>query len=230
MRRDDLKKPNTALAAAAAIAGAACFAVFIFLIAGSGSVPWDEPAAQWFYGIRSPGLTTLAEAITYLGNWYSITVLVILLLIYPKTRRDFGVPALFAAVVTQLIKIIVKSAVCRPRPDAALHLIEQGGWSFPSGHAITSIAVFGVLFLALLSSSAAEGGAKKKALLICCAFLAFAIGLTRIYLGVHYPSDVAAGWSAGIAMIGITFLLRPFTDRIADGIDRLEGRLINGRA
>lgn len=211
---------------AAIILGAALFALLAFMIATNGSVSWDRPLQAWVFSHRSPGLTTLMEAVTYIGSWYSITVIVLLLLIYPNTRRDYGVPAAFAAVISQLIKIIFKTALCRPRPDAAFRLVEEGGWSFPSGHSITAMAVFGLLFFALLKGGGKVYGAKKKALLVCCAVLPFAIGFSRVYLGVHYPSDVLAGWAAGISVIALTILLRPVTDRASGALDDLQSRII----
>ena len=233
------KQSRHITAAAVIIACAAGFAVLLYIVVKNGSVSWDEPVQAFFFSLRQPGLNTLCEAVTYLGNWYTVTVLCLILLIYPSTRRSYGVPACVAAILTQIIKTVIKYSVCRPRPDAAVRLIEESGWSFPSGHAITSMAVLGVIFLALLASIKAQkdgAGAssksasglspgKKKALLVCCAVFSFAIGLTRIYLGVHYPSDVAAGWLAGIAVIAIVCILRPQLDRLGGKLDDLAGRI-----
>ena len=88
------------------------------------------------------------------------------------------------------------------------------------------MAVFGLLFFALLAGMDKDSGAKKKALLICCAVLPFAIGFSRVYLGVHYPSDVLAGWAGGISVTCLTMLLRPVTDRTAGALDDLQSRII----
>lgn len=118
----------------------------------------------------------------------------------------FGLPVAAAAVVTVLVKTIVKALVRRPRPEVAWHLVHESGWSFPSGHAITSFAVYGLLFVLCLE----QVGSVRKRWLLCVVsgVLAFAIGLSRIYLGVHYLSDVLAGWSFGLATIAGILLLR----------------------
>jgi undecaprenyl-diphosphatase len=113
------------------------------------------------------------------------------------------------AILTQLLEKIVKHIICRPRPHISYHLIEQGGFSFPSGHSITGMAVYLLLFILILAYMKSSG--KKTALLILTIFLAFGIGITRIYLGVHYPSDVLAGWCGAWAMTAVVLLIRDHT-------------------
>ena len=194
------------------------FAGLTLFVAGGATGEADFAIEQTVYGWRSPGLNTLIETITYCGNTASIITLILLLLALPKTRVPYGLPVFAAGVLTTVIKVIVKTAVARPRPDAVYFLVQESGYSYPSGHSITSVAVYGILAwllwyyhkpavqaaLHLPGAAANAGGAagmsgRDRALMILCAFLAFAIGLSRIYVGVHHPTDVLGGWLAGIA-------------------------------
>ena len=198
-------KTKVVIFAVLAVLGLAGFAYLTYEVYNFDGVEWLDIIRFNIYEMRSPGLNTFAEGITYLGEWYSITAICLLALIYPKTRFKIGIPISVVAITTQILMKIAKHIVLRERPDKALHLIEQGGYSFPSGHSITSIAVYGMLFLLILWYF--KGGGKKVLLLCLTGFLTFAIGLSRIYLGVHYPSDVAAGWCLGIAISAITLII-----------------------
>jgi membrane-associated phospholipid phosphatase len=138
------------------------------------------------------------------------------LLALPQTRIRYGLPVFIADVLTTALKVVVKNLIARPRPDAIYFLVPESGYSFPSGHSITSIAVYGMLAwliwyyhktdaamgthgLGAEAAAAAKMPAKKRALMVLCAFLSVAIGLSRIYVGVHHPKDVLGGFLAGIA-------------------------------
>lgn len=96
-----------------------------------------------------------------------------------------------------LLNELLKLLFARPRPDAAFHLTDVRSLSFPSGHAMLSAIIYLTLaaFLARLVRSR-----RLKLYVVGVAFLlSFLVGSTRVYLGVHYASDVLAGWSAGLA-------------------------------
>jgi undecaprenyl-diphosphatase len=95
------------------------------------------------------------------------------------------------------LNVLLKGAFERPRPDLALRLTEVSSTSFPSGHAMDSAVTY--LTLAALLSRIVKERALKLYYLGFAFLLTFVVGLTRIYLGVHYPSDVLAGWIAGLA-------------------------------
>lgn len=192
------------------------FAALTMFVASGATGAVDSAIEQTVYGWRSPGLNTLLEAITYCGNTASIITLTLVLLALPQTRIRYGLPVFIADVLTTTIKVVVKNLIARPRPDAIYFLVPESGYSFPSGHSITSIAVYGMLAwliwyyhkadaavgthgLGAEAAAAAKMPAKKRALMILCAFLSVAIGLSRIYVGVHHPTDVLGGFLAGIA-------------------------------
>ena len=174
--------------------------VLLTILMVTGNLQWfDDPIREWVYSIRNPALTEVLKVITYMGNWQTITLLCIVLLLFRKTRLRYGVPvsagAIFVTIFNRIIKLIFK----RPRPEESLHLIEEGGYSFTSGHSITSMVVFGLLIYLVRKYVK-----NRKAANILTAALAVPwifIGLSRIYMGVHFPSDVLAGWALGAAVL-----------------------------
>jgi len=184
------------------------------LIAGIGLFDWTRITVQdyrigaLFYNLRSPVLTTIATFVTRIGDVESqvvITAVMVLALFIAKKWRTgfwFGLTVLIGAA---LINSGIKNFYQRVRPEEIEHLIEQGGYSFPSGHSMGSIIVFGgFIFLAFRFF---KSEAIKWSLGILFGILILAIGLSRIYLGVHYPSDVIAGFSFGFSwlMLSIAF-------------------------
>lgn len=181
--------------------------VLLAILMVTGNLQWfDDPIREWVYSIRNPALTEVLKVITYMGNWQTITLLCIVLLLFRKTRLRYGVPvsagAIFVTIFNRIIKLIFK----RPRPEESLHLIEEGGYSFTSGHSITSMVVFGLLIYLV-----GKYVKNRKAANILTAALAVPwifIGLSRIYMGVHFPSDVLAGWALGAAvLVGIIVIV-----------------------
>ena len=104
---------------------------------------------------------------------------------------------LLAGVGAQLMTIFLKHHFMRTRPSAVPHWVEESSWSFPSGHSLDSAAIY--LTLGVLLARRARPPVTQVSLVAGALFLSFLIGLSRIYLGVHYPTDVLAGWSAGTA-------------------------------
>lgn len=151
---------------------------------------------------RNPILTVFFRGITVLGGWmFSILFVagVALLLLVLFKRWDMALwysltVALGSGVLNQFVKFIFQ----RPRPEIE-HLVEQGGYSFPSGHSMGTVIMFGaVVFLVV---RLAKNRTIKWAALAVAALLIFLVGLSRIYLGVHFPTDVIGGYSLGTAWL-----------------------------
>lgn len=182
-----------------AAAGIAVFFAILFTVVTGRSQNFDDSARFFFYDMRSEWLTWAAKIITYMGNWHSIVILCIIFLIIKPLRMTYGVPVSLGAVFVTLMNKVIKTAVQRPRPDEIFRLIDEGGFSFSSGHSITSMFVFGMLIYLV------RNNVKKRMtaniLTVILLIPTIFIGLSRIYLGVHYPTDVLAGWCMGIAVI-----------------------------
>jgi undecaprenyl-diphosphatase len=133
-------------------------------------------------------------AITWLGNSDTIlwaTVLAVAVLAALRHWRG-AVALALAMALTQGVVEVLKGAVERSRPDHAI--AEAGGFSFPSAHSASSVALY--VLLAFILARAARGSTRTAVLLAGLA-LAAAVGLSRVYLGAHYPTDVLAGWLTG---------------------------------
>lgn len=144
-------------------------------------------------------LADIARDITALGGGVVLTIAVVFVAGFLTLSRRYAA-ALFVAVASAggaSLNELLKSIYGRERPDEALRLIEIHSLSFPSGHAMSSATIY--LTLAVLLSRLAERRREKIYLFAAALLLSFLIGLSRVYLGVHYPTDVIAGWAAGVA-------------------------------
>ena len=174
------------------------FAVMTGLVASGRTAGFDDTIRFAFYSIRCAGLTAAAKVFAAIGSWWGISILCAALLAIKATRLKAGVPVALAAVSSQVTEKIIKAIIQRPRPPYADRLVEIGGWSFPSGHSTTSMAVF--LMLIYIVRTQVRSPFAKNLLTVILAIPMICVGLSRIYLGVHYPSDVIGGWSLGVAM------------------------------
>lgn len=197
------------------IGGLLGFAIIAYFVVSRDTLKFDTVVAQWFYSIRNPILTPVIKCITFLGNWQSITLICILLLFFKESRRKYGYAVSVAAILISFLNKGVKLLFERPRPDASLHLIEQGGFSFTSGHSITSLVVFGMLIY--LVRNYVQGERKKNWLTILLCIPLICVGLSRIYLGVHYPSDVLGGWCLGISVLIVLTTIEKKIQKIISG-------------
>jgi membrane-associated phospholipid phosphatase len=118
-------------------------------------------------------------------------------------RHWRGAIALVVAVAsTQLVVELLKETIERPRPDAGF--AEHTGFSFPSAHSATGMALY--LMLTLLAARAASGRLRVL-IAVLGGSVIVAIGVTRVYLGAHYPTDVLAGWLTGAAIVLLSWQL-----------------------
>ena len=143
-----------------------------------------------------------AEDLTALGSptVLGLTVLAVTgyLLLHGLYRN--GLFIFMASAGGWVLNWLLKAAFERTRPDIVPHLREVMSSSFPSGHALTSAAVY--LTLGALLMRIAEGRLAKYYCIAIAMFLTFLVGSSRVFLGVHYPTDVVAGW-----LIGMTWAL-----------------------
>lgn len=142
----------------------------------------------------------LLHAVLDLNGLGSVTVLAIITVfaaihLFMARRRVMAAYLLISVLGGWAISNAIKFIVGRPRPDVVPHLQDVYDPSYPSGHAMMSAVTY--LTIAVLISSEAMERGRNMFLLMTAFALSGAIGLCRIYLGVHYPTDVLAGWCAG---------------------------------
>jgi undecaprenyl-diphosphatase len=146
---------------------------------------------------RSPRITRVMRVLTRLGSVEVLTPLataVTLTLWARRQRREalfLGLTASGATLMNQGLKLLF----ARTRPDSALHLSRTAGFAFPSGHSMASAAIYSAL-ATVIRTRHPELGALASA---ASGFCVLAVGASRVYLYVHYPSDVAIGWILGLA-------------------------------
>jgi len=139
----------------------------------------------------SSNMTTFFRIITSFGSFYAITSICLLSLIILKSKRNSRLITANAVTIV-IISTILKYIFLRERP-IDINIITEFGYSFPSNHASVSAAFYG--FLAYLAYKEMDNVKKRNIIIIGFGLLVFLIGLSRIYLGVHYASDVLAGYS-----------------------------------
>ncbi len=196
------------------LAGAALLCVLVFAILAwqlqmNGLTAFDGAITGWVRADITPGLTSWMILITDLGSLDFATALAAFTVLLLFARREWGegLGVAAASLGSWLLYSSLKLIFQRPRPDLP-HLVPAGGYSFPSGHATATAALFFTLALVYCRHSGSRSG--RVLVLSIAALLALLVGISRVYLGVHYPSDVVAGWAAGgLLAIVIAMLLRP---------------------
>jgi len=173
-----------------------------FRQAGQPDVPigpaWLEGAVR---DITSLGSTSVLVLVT-------TAVIIYLLLI----RRPATALLMFVAVAGgQVLSSLLKFEVDRPRPDLVSHLVNETSLSFPSGHAMLSAVTY--LTLGSMAARFLPGRTTKIFVLGLAILTTLLVGASRVYLGVHWPSDVLAGWCAGFAWAMLCWLAARFLQR-----------------
>jgi undecaprenyl-diphosphatase len=151
-----------------------------------------------------------------------VTAAVVLYLWLDRTYHAMWL-VLGAAVGGQLLSAVLKAVFARPRPDVVPHLTPAAFSSFPSGHSVSAAAVY--LTLALLLARLTDRTRLRLYVLSVAALVTLLVGFSRVYLGVHYPTDVLAGWAAGSAWAACCWLLAGFLQRRGAIETRREGAL-----
>jgi undecaprenyl-diphosphatase len=166
-----------------------------------GPTPGDNQAIDIVDSIRAGWLTSLAKGITALGSTPA-TLLVGLIagVVLAQRRRYAEASVLVGAVILSHIALpVLKEVIERPRPEP--QLVDAHGWSYPSGHATYSVIY---TWLALTVALRVRPGWRYGTALLTAGFaLTALVGLSRVYLNVHYLSDVTGGWALGVSAFGI---------------------------
>lgn len=144
-------------------------------------------------------LRRMAVWVTTLGNPATLTgvVLVTAALLAIARHRLTALVTMLAALTGGWAVTLIKLLIHRPRPTLVEHWAVVHDASFPSGHSAGSAVVY--LTLAALGTQIVRGRGTRRAIIALAVLLVGAIGCSRVYLGVHWPSDVLAGWSLGTA-------------------------------
>jgi undecaprenyl-diphosphatase len=183
------------------------FAADTYLVVTGKTAKIDGLIAQTIFDLHDETLTILAKAVTFCGNTKTVGALCILLIILPG-RLKVGLPVALATGLGSGCHYVLKELIERPRPDTANLFIEVDGFSFPSGHANGGLIFYVFLMVLVGRVLILQNNRLAAALLrILLSILVALIGFSRIYLGVHYPSDILGGWLLGSALLILFFTL-----------------------
>ena len=195
----------------------AAFGIMVWLVATGRTGAFDKPGLLFWRtgaGLVPKGPRFLLEAVrdlTSLGGVLLrnlVAVGAVVALLFLRLRREAVLLAL-TVIGAWIVEGFIKGLVGRPRPEIVPHLTEAGGASFPSGHAFNSAVVYIAIALAFATLSARES--VRLTIIGAAIALSLLIAWTRVWLGVHFPSDVVAGWlgGAGWAFLAAALLQRP---------------------
>lgn len=179
--------------------GVACVLLFIVistLVSFAVVEQWDMTVMQRIEEWRSDEWNSFFVVITEVGGTLCYAVVALLAVLFLAVKRKWGNAGfvLLSVLGAWLLNTILKLLFARVRPDVT-HLVEADGYSFPSGNAMVSLALYGfVAYLIILSVR--QFGVKLTVVGVTVVLLAL-IGISRVYLGVHYPTDIVAGYAAG---------------------------------
>jgi undecaprenyl-diphosphatase len=185
------------------------FAMVAYAISSGAAAPFDNVVRSGIHRWASAPLTMLSRAMSLLGSWVGLsTLFVIAMAAFLFMRRRISALALALAMAGALVlDNVLKYAFHRARPEPFFATTPES-FSFPSGHALFSACFF--VAIAALIAPRASGGALRAALWTCIGVLVTAIGLSRIYLGVHYPSDVIGGYLIAAFWLCAVWAAEPF--------------------
>jgi undecaprenyl-diphosphatase len=181
-----------------AAAGWALGAVIQDVVAGDDAARVDRPVLEFFVHHRQPWLTSVVTEITALGSGPVLIPLVVVVGVGWWARRRTSRPLWMLAAAYlggNGLSSIVKELSGRPRPPGALAVHHFAGLAFPSGHATQATAVWGML--AALFAATATRWSTKRAAWSAAVLVTALVGVSRLYLGAHWLTDVLGGWALG---------------------------------
>ncbi len=177
-----------------------------------------EPIWQWgiqvIVGVqqfRAPALDAVMRAFTFLGNEEFYILLMPFLLWCVDFRMGLRLGVIF--LLSVVLNGVLKDALAQPRPfelNPAVGVDRAEGGGLPSGHAQSAVVVWGTV----------AGWTRSRWVQVVAILLIFFIGLSRVYLGVHFPTDVIAGWVIGAVLLGIFVAVLPAALRAANALGR----------
>jgi undecaprenyl-diphosphatase len=182
------------------------FAVFAYFVVQSKTTAFDSLVYGVLTSYMHPVITWIFIGITNLGGFVALIALAIALPLLVFKKKELIVVLLSELAVVSLINLLVKEVFSRARPQG-LMLVQEMGYSFPSGHAMASMAFYGLVIYLVWRMSYKRS--TKIVVTLGLGMLVLLICASRVYLGVHYASDVLAGLSISLALLMVLIVFYP---------------------
>ncbi|MDR0636942.1 MAG: phosphatase PAP2 family protein [Treponema sp.] len=179
---------------------------------------WEIDLIKAIQTIKSPMLTALMKAITALGT--EMFYLPILLCLFWCIDEKKGIRCVLLFLLSAALNLIMKDLLKQPRPfnfEPALGLAFESSYGIPSGHAQLSLTFWGFLASWLTAETNVRFARRRWLVWICAIGIILLIAFTRLYLGVHFPTDILAGWLLGMLVLILYRVLEP---RISSLLER----------
>lgn len=175
------------------------FSILLKEVSERGILKIDEVVYKFIstYFIRDNTIS-VAKAVTWFGSFWAVIFVTFLIVIFSKNWK-LGIIIITNAVITSILNRILKNIIQRPRPNG-FRLIEESGYSFPSAHAMTSFAFYGLLIFIIYKVVKTLWLQRLSTIIL--SLLIISVGMSRVFLGVHYTSDVLAGY-----LVSLTHLI-----------------------
>ena len=174
------------------------FIVDLIVILTGNSKCIDNGIYNFVIGFKNPSLTAILKGATFLASTKFIVVVTVLIFIITLAFKKYKLtPLVISPIAHVIFNQGVKHLVRRTRPDKALWLVQESGFSFPSGHTMISVLFYGTIMYLVNKYDLKY---KNQISGICLTIMFFA-GVSRIYLGVHYATDVIGGYLFGSAIL-----------------------------
>ena len=200
MREPSIRLP---IALALCIGFGAVFGFIAFAISNESIAPFDTAVIGFVQGLEIMWLTTFMKFISWIGSGYfvaPIAVIGFVVLFFVLHNRPQAFLFIVVIAGSVIFNSLLKKYFKRERPE--IHrIIEENGLSFPSGHSMMAIALYAIFVFIAWHYIKTLGG--RAVLLLLSAFMIIIIGTSRIYLGVHYPSDVIGGFAVSALWVTI---------------------------
>lgn len=165
------------------------FLILSSLIHNDKLIAFDNFYYKYMSLLISERMTFFVKMVTHLGSALSFILLTVIVMLLPKEKK-YGILVGINLIIAFLFNLFLKSIFSRPRP-LDINLIKESGYSFPSGHAMVSTAFYGFLIYLIWQTNLKKE--QKWLYSILLSVLVLLICITRVYLGVHYASDVLGG-------------------------------------
>ncbi|MDO4963761.1 MAG: phosphatase PAP2 family protein [bacterium] len=173
------------------------FIILFILVINKKDMYLDSFVYSFISKLINDKLSVIVKLFTHMASTYAVISITLLVLLILKNKY-YGLFLSIDLIITTILQIIIKNICLRQRP-IGINLITQSGYSFPSGHSLTAFTFYGLIIYFIYKSNLNKK--LKYILIIILSLVIFMVGLSRMYLGVHYFTDVIAGYTLGLSFL-----------------------------